>query len=234
MIGNALRIDIEKYAGEVEHNVLFTATRAGKITREMMARYVTGIHYLLTMTPIHLRRARARALAMGNTALAEHFQHKMGEEVGHDAWAENDLAALEAKASEREDVLEAAKAMMRNNERLIDEDPSLYLAYIAFVEYFTVIIGPKWLLLLEERCGIPRAKMTAVGNHVELDREHAEEGFAVIDDLVGDPKMLVPMREAMMSAMACYDAWGIEVVGMGAESGEIPAIQESTRHVSAA
>ena len=36
--------------------------------------------------------------------------------------------------------------------------------------------------------------MTAVGNHVELDREHAEEVFGCIDDFVTDPRSIGPMR----------------------------------------
>lgn len=231
MIGNALRIDIEGYAGSIDGNAIFAAASAGKVTREMMVRYMGGLHYLLTFTPIHLTLARDRARAMGDGPLADHFQHKLEEEVGHDAWAENDLSVLRGKA-ERTDVMDAAKAMARNTERLINDNPALYLAYIAFVEYMTVMLGPRLLSLLEQRSGIAQTSMTAIGNHIELDREHAEEGFSVMDDLLADPKLLAPMREALESVMACYEAYCAESVGVLAESGEIPVVRQ--RHVSAA
>jgi len=232
MIGNALRMDIEAYAGRIDHNVVFATTKAGNMTREMIARYVGGLHFLLTLTPIHLRKARERARSLGDTALAAHFEHKIEEEVGHDTWAENDLESLAAKR-DRADVMLAAKAMAANTESLIDDHPALYLSYIAFVEYISVVLGPRWLALLEERCGIPRTSMTAVGNHIELDREHAEEGFSVVDDLVGDPKLLPAMRDALARTMACYDAYCAEAVGVTAESGEVKVVQQQP-YVSAA
>ena len=68
--------------------------------------------------------------------------------------------------------------------------------------------------------------MTAVDKHVELDREHAEEGFAVIDDFVGDPSMLPLMRQVMAESMAHFDAYCAEAVNAG--EGAVAA------HVSAA
>jgi hypothetical protein len=228
MIGNALRMDIEVYAGQFDRKALMETTRAGKMTRDMITRYMTGLHFLLTLTPVHLTKARERARALGDENLAAHFQHKLEEEVGHDAWAENDLRRLDSKRPPRADLMDSAKALARFIESTIDEHPALYLAYIAFVEYVTVIKGPEWLALLEERCGVPRASMSAVGNHVELDRDHAEEGFAVMDDLVTDPRMLPAMRDALARAMAHFDAYCVEATTAA------PADEITTSHVSAA
>jgi len=179
------------------------------------------------MTPAHMTRARERAEALGDARLAAHFRHKLGEELGHEVWAEEDLRSLQSERIARTDVLESARNLARSNEALIEDHPALYLVYIAFVEYFTAIHGPAWLQLLEERCGIPQSSMTAVGKHAELDREHAEEGFAVLDDLVEDPAMLPRMRAALSRSIALFEAQCAEVV-----SG--PVATAAAVHVSAA
>lgn len=227
MIGRAVRIDIEQYAGEMDRrNRLLEATRAGKVTREMVVRYVASLRYMLALTPIHFRKASRRARELGDETLARHFEHKLKEELGHDKWAENDLKSLDAERAARQGTTAAIHDLARFVEATIETNPALYLGYIAFVEYITVMAGDEWLRLLEERCGIPRASMTAVGNHIELDREHAEEGFALIDDLVVDPRMLPVMRETVATAMKLFDAHCNESVS----TTEAP----STEHVSAA
>lgn len=228
MIGNALRIDIEKYAADLSRrNVLFATTQAGTLSRDMLRRYLASIHFMLTLTPIHLAKAARRARELGAEPLARHFEQKLIEEVGHDAWAEQDLRSLEVERSARTaDVTNAVRELAAYLEQTIEQNPAWYLAYIAFAEYLTVIKGPELLDLLETRCGIPKASMTAIDNHVELDRDHAEEGFAVVDDLVTDPRMLPAMREAMATSMRHFDAYCAEAVNGG------PAPAES--HVSAA
>lgn len=239
MIGNALRIDIEVYAGNFERNVVFAMTMAGRLTKPMVARYVASLHFMLSMTPIHMKEAAARARALGDEALAAHFEHKLEEEAGHEVWAEEDLRALAEERARRPDVVPAARRLAKYIESAIETHPAYYLAYIAFAEYITVMKGPSWLKLLEERCGIPQSSMTAVGNHVELDREHAEEGFTVMDDLVGDPKMLAGMREALAQSMAHFDAYCDEAVNAPfEESGtQLIAAEDDSNvaeHVSAA
>lgn len=229
MIGNALRIDIEQWVARRDEKPLYVHTKAGTLTGDMLARYLASLHYLISHTPIHLTRARERARAAGDEALAAHMQHKFDEEIGHHVWAERDLEELArtGKSTSRGEAMPSAVLLARAVEAAIDEDPCLYLAYIAFVEYVTVMVGPEWMELLHERCGIPRTSVTVIDNHVDLDREHAEEGFAVMDDLVGDPKMLPKMREAMRGFTELFDAYCAEAVG----ARPIPVPEESGTHV---
>lgn len=228
MIGNALRIDIEKYAADLSRrNLLFATTQAGTISPDMIRRYLASLRFMIMQTPVLLTKAIRRARELGNEELAKHFEHKITEEVGHEVWADNDLRSLEAARSARTpDVTQAARDFAAYLERRIQEDPLYWLPYAAFAEYITAIKGPEWLELLETRCGIPKTSMTAVGNHIELDREHAEENFAVVDDFVLDPARLPAMREAMADAMSHFDAYCAEAVN----GGEAPA----EKHVSAA
>jgi hypothetical protein len=105
----------------------------------------------------------------------------------------------------------------------IASDPSLFLAYIAFAEYFVVILGPEWLTLLEKNCGIPKSSMTVIGKHIELDEEHAEEAFGLIDDLVPDPRKLQPMRRVLLESVALFDGFSAEIAsGAGVHDVELP------------
>jgi hypothetical protein len=215
MIGDALRVDIERYAARMPHeNPLYYRAAGGTLSAEHLARYLKSVHVLVQHTPIHLDRAIRRAEALSEPTLVAHFRHKLEEEVGHDAWAERDLrhisraGAVGIPAAAHPGLV----ALLRFLERIIDADPRLYLAYILFSEYLIVLLGPEWLDLLESRCGIPKTSMTVIGNHAELDREHAAEAFESIDALVGDPKMLGPMRAVLRESMALFDAFCVSVI----------------------
>ena len=93
-----------------------------------------------------------------------------------------------------------------------ERDPTLHLSYMLFAEYFVALLGPEWLKLLEERCGVARSSMTFVANHAELDRDHAEEAFDLIDELVSDPRKLAPMRQVVVETIAAFDDFCDEMV----------------------
>jgi len=214
MIANALRAEIEAYAVRMPvSNPLFVEASNGTFAPASMLTYLANIRYIVGYTKTSLSHARDRARALGDERLAEHYEHKRVEELGHEVWADDDIVRL-SKASAiapTADILPAIRDLVRFLEETIEEDPALYLAYALFAEYLTVILGPAWLRLLEERCGIPRSSMTVIGNHIELDREHAEEAFDLIDLLVADPRKLARMREVLQASLANFDRFCGEV-----------------------
>jgi len=232
MIGEALRAQVAAYAASVPaNNPLFVKAEMGALNARHISRYLASVHFLVRHTPIHLDRARKRAAELGDAALDDHFAKKSVDEAGHDLWAARDLERIREQLSAAEaqpDVARSMKDYVRHIEDVIDEDPVLYLAYILFAEYLVVIVGPSWLALLEERCGIPRTSMTVVGNHAELDREHVEEALEEIDDLVGDPRKLAPMRRVVTRTIALFDAFCAEVTS------DRRASRHAQPHVSAA
>lgn len=224
MIGRALRAEIDRYAAEMRgKNPLFTKAADGTLTPAILAKYLTNIHHMLSLTPVMLARAERRARELGDDTLAKHYVHKNAEEVGHDAWAERDLARItqDAKARTPRAVVPAIRALVRWLEETIDSEPTLYLSYILFTEQLTVVLGPEWLELLERNCGIPRTSMTAIGNHVELDKHHVEEALGEIDDLVGDPTKISAMRDALHTAMRFFDRFCTEVTSTEASHDDV-------------
>jgi pyrroloquinoline quinone (PQQ) biosynthesis protein C len=213
MIADALRMDIERYSCQAKENPAYKMARDGTLGRENVAKYVFNIRHLLQHTPKHLSQAYQRAIEREDRQLADFFKSKMAEEVGHDQWADQDLEHFRTAFGIKIDhgVTPSLGALLTHLARTIDEDPTLYLAYILFAEYFTVLEGPELLAVLEERCGIPKAFMTAIGNHAELDKEHVAEGLDTIDALVTDPSYLGPMRSTLHQSIRHFDQFLVEV-----------------------
>ena len=212
MIADALRAEIETFAKtKSRENLLFRMAEEGNVDTVCIRAYLTNLHHLLRYTPICLVRARKLAIARGDHKLADHFKHKLVEEAGHFRWAEDDLASLPATVEAAPGVLPSMERHVAFILRTIDEDPTLFLAYILFGEYFTVVIGPEWLRLLEEKCGIPRTSMTVIDKHIEIDPGHVDEALDCIDDLVAEPSMLPRMREVLRDSMDYFYAFCTEL-----------------------
>jgi hypothetical protein len=218
MIAVALRTDIERYAARMRFdNPLVSRAERGTLGPEHLARYLENIRVLVSHTPVHLMRAIERCRANGQSSLARHFGKKLGEEEGHDQWAERDaqrVAAMIGQVAPRQRAA-ALDELLTFIEATIDRDPTLYLAYISFAEYLIVLMGPEWLKVLDERCGIPASSMTVIGNHAELDAEHSEEAFDAIDELVVDPRKLNAMRATLQQTIRLFDRFSSEVVALG-------------------
>jgi len=214
MIAAALHAELERYASTMRHaNPLFYKAADGTMTPECISRYLANVHYLIRYTPTYLVRAREAAKARGDLALARHYQERLGEEVDHDKWAEQDLERIAAQVPTTlvRDVMPAWQELVAYLASIIDEDPVLYLSYILFAEQLIAALGPEWLLLLEERCGIPRSSMSVIANHAELDRDHVSDALARIDDLVGDPRKLPRMRQVLLESLRYFDRFCAEV-----------------------
>jgi hypothetical protein len=224
MIADALRVAIEAYAARADNtNALLQYAARGRLTPAMLSKYLLHAQHFVAASPRLLARVRERALEVGNEALAEYFADKLGEEEGHDQWAAQDRRRLEDRfgAPAAADLSPAISAYLTFIEEIIERDPVLFLAYLLFAEYHIVLIGPKWLALVEERCNIPSSMLSIVGKHVELDKAHCVQGFDVVDRLVSDPALLGPMRAVVARSIDLFEGFCHEMVAS-------PRAQEET------
>lgn len=233
MISYALRTDIEKWAARRDENPMFKMARESGLSKAMVTRYIANVTHMVRLTADHLRMARDHARARGDHRLAAHYEHKLAEEIGHHEWGEADLESLSKLT-----VSPACASITPSIERLakyidvaIREEPAFYLAYLAFTEYVTILLGPELLALIETRSGVPRSSMTLIDNHIELDRDHVEEGWAVIDDLITDPLQLPRMRRALAEMIAHFDDFCVELTTTTIDG---DGSEQERRHVSAA
>ena len=159
-----------------------------------------------------LSLARDSAEQWGDLELRRFFQHKLGEEHGHDQWAESDLKEMGAhfgsSVGATREPCRAILALVRDLERAIRVAPASYLAYILFAEYITVLMGPVWVDALREHCGVPADALSVVSRHAELDREHVAECVAEFDALLAAsdaPRAFDTLRVAMSHFEAFCD-----------------------------
>jgi hypothetical protein len=184
-ISDILRRDIDEFADRFRaRSELLRRARNGALSPDLVGRYLRSLQYLIRNTIVHLSLAEARAKALGQDDLAAHFAAKRSEEQGHDRWAEADIARLCERfvVAVPDEPSPGIVAIVEANTRIVHDEPRVYLAYMLFAEYITVVLGPEWLSALADKCGIPVDYMTVVDKHVELDKDHATEGCMAIDD----------------------------------------------------
>jgi hypothetical protein len=213
-IGNALKIEIERYAQSLDHSsALIAATRKGMLTPQHVSAYVNGLRFLIPGALEVVRRAQRRAIARGDGALAAHYGHKLREEVGHDRWAEQDLEKLPATAEYGYGTRATALGQLLTYlDDISSHDPCLLLPYMLLVEYLTVLAAPRWLRMLEINCGIPRSSITVVTNHVALDQDHAAEGIETIDLLVTSEDKRQSMLDVLRKSIAYFEKFWSEIL----------------------
>ena len=214
MISISLKNEIDDFASRLRTtNRLLAQARRGEVTPEAVGSYLSNLMFLIREALDILAVAHERAGQIGHEALAAFYRTKMREEHGHDRWAQNDIAKL--KSLFGTDVpatrSSAILGMLQYLRRATEEDPVQYLAYLFFAEYVTVLMGPEWLQLLEERCGVPTSAMTVVSNHVELDKDHVEACLHEIDELVTDEAYHAGLRRTLGESMRFFDEFCGEI-----------------------
>ncbi len=193
---NELKARVEQYWKHLRINEPYNkAILEGRATPEMVTRFLVNVHYLIQHTPIHLDLAIRESEKRKLSKLKAFFENKKREEVGHDKWAEDDLAVVNKKRqlkTQDATVDPTMKHLISHIELIIATDPYLYLSYIFFAEYLCVICGPETTEALETKCGFPPKSMTVVENHAELDKDHVHEWEAIMKDIV-DEKVYRPL-----------------------------------------
>jgi hypothetical protein len=213
MLSHILRQDVESYAADLRaKSPLLARARARALPPEAIGLYLEGLRYL-TQEGVQLLTWAAACAARGsNGDLAQHLERKVAEEEGHYRWADNDIRNLERQFQIHvgRQISPALQELMTYLAHEVERHPARFLAYALLVEHLTVSIGPEWLEALERNSGILPSNVSVLKNHVELDREHVEEGLTEIDYLV-DGSELDGMRRTIRTSSEHLDAFFGEV-----------------------
>ncbi len=177
----------ERVASDLERlwkdNPLAEAVKSGSMSQRQLHDYLNNLMYFFRHSVLHLDIARRRALELGMSEVAAFYELKIQEEKGHDRWAQQDLAA-NGRPQDDVDLARVAPATHRilaNSVDLIERDPELYLVYMFYHEYMTVIGAERFLGALDQNCGVPEDRVTAVTYHAKLDVDHVAEDLEVIE-----------------------------------------------------
>lgn len=199
MLSEIIKNKIEVNANQMEkNNFFFVRNRKGGLNKKNVQDYLQNVHYLLLQTEPNLKLAMSVSEQRGESDLASFFAEKILEEEGHDQWARNDLKmnGVENLEIRIDQVNCHMKEMVEYTKEMIKKDPRHMICYMTFSEYFTVYVGPRMLDDLENKCGIKKESMTAIGNHIELDKEHIQDDFEIIDQFVDG---FLPREECLES-----------------------------------
>lgn len=186
MFDQSIKTEIETATAQIlASNRLVLAAQHGLMTKDLVVRYVKNCLFAVRHTPLHLVKARKAAESLGLTALASFMENKFNEEVGHDVWALNDLKSLKAPQPHLQDhdITNGNQQLMAWVGELCAHQPLYYIAYITFVEYFTVLAAPPFLESLE-KAGFPRSSLSVVALHEELDKDHLVRDLKAVVNLV--------------------------------------------------
>lgn len=209
---NVLKEEIQNFSQYMlSDSPLFSGAKKGKITKDIILRYLSNINYLVEHTPIHLKNAISSSRKISNSALEEYYRDKFIEEQGHNLWAEKDVHSFGKNAIDF-DLCSSMLNLTEYLNQITTKDPVAYIAYPLFAEYFTVLVGEPWLNDLETYCGIPKSQMSVVGNHVELDKHHVAHDFEHIEQIPLSDADRAKVLKSMKIAMSHIQNFAKEVV----------------------
>lgn len=182
-LAQALQSSIDAWTDHLWQNSnLARLTRQGALPERALAMYLESLRYLFQHSHLNLVAAEQRARTLGAAQLAKIFADKAKEERGHDQWASKDLSRLGARALQGIAPAAASVRLVELQGELLMQHPICFFAYSLWAEYLTVRLGDAWLNALASN-GYARTSVTAVANHVEADRDHANTGFQVLDQM---------------------------------------------------
>lgn len=197
----------------MESNVLFRRAAEGTLEQHHVAQFLENVRYLITFTVPHLTRAAELAKERGMPELAEAYREEIGEESGHEKWAESDLKQVEGKFGPVSvSTMDAARKMVQYTREELETDPAVLMAYAFFIENLTLAIGPRLIGDFESKCGVPREMLSVIANHVQLDSGHAVEGEAAIEAFLKQhPERLGGFEKITRNTMRLFTDFCTEV-----------------------
>lgn len=206
-IAEQLKSSIERFSDELQRShPLMRQALQGQVEPITVVHYLTGVRYLLQHSCLHIDAARRAAESRGNAALAAFFQLKGRQEQGHDRWADNDIEEMVSRFDLAvPEPHSSMKELVQYVESMSHTSPAHYLGYVFFAELCTVLAGAPWVAALERHCRIPASALSAVVNHIELDKSHVAEGMREIDQLLHDMSDPQPLLEALRGAMRRFE-----------------------------
>jgi pyrroloquinoline quinone (PQQ) biosynthesis protein C len=200
-------------------NPFSQAAALGLITEKQFTTYLHNLKWIFHNNTVYLQIAKARAEELNIKDLADFLESKFAEEVGHEQWAEDDLklrnaipTSLNNAYSKDEFVLPSARRLIQYLDEIIKIDPTLFLSYMFFTEYFTVLVGPRFLQNLEKNCGIPISSVSSIAKHIEADQIHATEDIKIVTQLVKDAPQSKLMMDALYGSIRSINSFLAECV----------------------
>jgi hypothetical protein len=173
--------------------------------RERYARYLTEMHAVLRASVPLMVLAAGRCERPSR--LGDYFPAHIEEELGHDEWLLDDMAAIGLDPDterSRPPSVQVARLVGPQYYWVSHCHPIALLGYIAVLEGNSP--SPALTGLLAERTGLPRRAFRTLSHHADADPGHSDEVFALLSELDLTPEhRLVVRASALHTAAALID-----------------------------
>jgi pyrroloquinoline quinone (PQQ) biosynthesis protein C len=174
--------------------------------------YLGRLHEVATGAVPLMRRALERCLELDDApsrVLAPFLEHHIPEELGHDDWLLEDIAALGGDSDEVRARIPSPPAASANGAQLWWIEHAHPVALLGHAEVLEC--SPPEIEMLDEfeaRTGLPREGMMFFRRHAVIDQRHREEIHATLDalPLTAELESLIGMS-ALHTASALVDLY---------------------------
>ncbi|MEO5969905.1 MAG: hypothetical protein ABIQ95_08255 [Bdellovibrionia bacterium] len=208
MLSEKVKERIEDYSKVMlKSNPFAIAAREGRLTEKNVVVYLTNLMWIFKQHSYKIEHASKRAKAMGLNQISDFMADKYVEELDHYQWPQEDLKSLgvTANIARPEGITSSAVQMISFLDELIERNPSLFIVYMALLEYFTVLAAPEFLQNIEKKCGIPASHFTAISKHVVADEKHVLEGFQMIGAFASSRENAIDVLATLEQSIVLVD-----------------------------
>ncbi|SEF95830.1 Iron-containing redox enzyme [Nonomuraea solani] len=178
--------------------------------RDIYPEYLSTSHMLVRASVPVMRRALARCVELARQdevadRLGAYLREHIPEELGHDEWVRDDMAAIGADPDEpwRRMPPPSVARVVGSQYYWIDHyHPVTLLGHITVLEGY-----PPTFPVIEDmirRTGYPRAGFQNLLKHARLDVHHRKDLFAAIDALPLRPHHRAAMSTSAMNSVILY------------------------------
>lgn len=199
-------------------NRLFAAMAAGRVTLAAYKMLLRETYHFVKFTVPHLELAAERIRGL-DLELAEIFYHHAKEELGHDRWALEDLAALgeDPAATRRSDPLPHTAALVAYQyDTIVRGNPKAILGLEYAMEGVTAESGGQGIAFLKKALTLPDNALRFFTRHVTVDAGHVESDRDIITRFILTP---VDQAAVLRNAGDSLILYGAMYDGICAETG---------------
>lgn len=165
-----------------QRHPIVAAVMAGRLNAAQYARYMTDVFHYATHSSVVIGQAGVR-LVHSHPALAAYLFHHAGEELGHDAWAHQDLidVGLTAGQIAASQPSPACRAMIDMEFQLaFHGNPVALFGWMFVLECLGGDMGGAMAAGIDAALGLAGKGTRFLAGHGEADGQHMQDLAAVI------------------------------------------------------
>lgn len=195
----------EEFLAMFNRSNLVLAARRGEFTEKQLVVYLRNLEHLFFQNADQM--LQAVQTYSYSSELSSFFYSKWKEERGHDKWAKEDQRNFNSFEDFTNEILPEMSDLTEFLSSTMRKCPLSYLTYFYYAEFMTAEIGPKWMEIILTSIKVDKKNISALGNHIELDGDHASEVLDFLDKNNVPVSMHIKIFEFVEELTLKYEAF---------------------------